>query len=285
MMKILNKAIMILSVGLIAAQGIFSQIPGYIYGPDIDNWTPAIKDQQRENGKEFLRLLKEAKDKGLREINLKRGDYRFSTSFSEDPSKGMIVLKGYKNLMINGNGSQFWFDDSNTAISLESCENVNIRNLLIDYDPLPMTQGIVSAIGEDYLEFRIEEGFKSPVEIRKNINSPGSKSFIYDKDTRIIKRDIPHIVGRDFQDIGNNKVRASYTAYGGEKMNLLPIQAGDYIVIVVASKVAVSVVQSGNITLNNLSLYSSPNFGIYNSYCSGVRIENCNIIPRPGTKP
>lgn len=269
-----------ISIQLICAR----PVPDCIYGPEIDNWTAEVKQQQREKGKEFIAMLKEAATKGIKEINLKRGDYRFSTSFSDDPSRGHIILRELKDITVNANGSQFWFDDYQTALYFENCQGVTFRNLNIDYDPLPFTQGVITEIGDDYIDFVIEKGFLSPVEIRKKITSAESKSFIYNKNTRLVKAHVPHMTSDSFEEIGENRIRMKVSVYGGFKPNTLPIEPGDYVDAVFRHRTAIIMHNSVNLSLKNVNLYAGPHFGIMNTFCSGTELDNFNVIPRPGTK-
>lgn len=77
-------------------------------------------------------------EKGTYHFN--RGNY-FSGWFSKFPCligtlNIAFYLKGKKNVVIDGGGSEFIFHGRVTPFLLEGCENIEIRNLTVDYDPL-----------------------------------------------------------------------------------------------------------------------------------------------------
>ncbi len=60
-----------------------------------------------------------------------------------------ITLTGVSDVIINGNGAAIIVTDLIPAITLTECANVVFRDLSADYDPLPYTQGVVTAINSD----------------------------------------------------------------------------------------------------------------------------------------
>jgi polygalacturonase len=280
--KYIHKKWMIAVIGVLIC--LSAQAQNYMYGPEIDNWNEKIKAKQRENGKEFLDLLKSAKEGGLKEINLEHDHYRFQKSFSHG-NRGHIFAEGLSGLTINGNGAEFWFEDYGTAINLRDCENVTFNNISIDYDPVPQAQGIITKIGDKFLEIKNEKGFPTCTEIKKKAGNSKSKVFVFDDETNLFKREVPHIVGNKFEDIGDNNTRITGRAYGGYDFNKEPnIEMGDKVCVVFHMGHGIRLNRCYNVTLDGVNMYASTQYGVISTSGGGFKMINSNIIQRPGTE-
>lgn len=280
-MKIIYKEILIIFVVLLL--GMEGHAQPYIYGSEIDNWTEDIKEQQRENGHEFIRQLHEAKAKGLTEINLTHAHYRFKRGHSKG-RVGHIFAEGLENLVINGNGAEFWFEDYHTALFFRNCKNVTLNNLSFDYDPVPQAQGAVVNIGDYYLDIENEKGFPTCTEIGAKAGKTKSKAFVFDPKTNLFKRDVHHIVVNKFEDLENNITRIHTKTTGYYKLNGIPnIEKGDRVCVNFHMGHGIIFESCNNITLDHFSLYASTQYGIVSRFGGGFKMINSNIIQRPGT--
>ena len=66
-----------------------------------------------------------------------------------------------RDIEINGNGALLLSCPKNQMFSIKGSRNISLRNLNIDYSPLPFTQGRVTAVNfnEGYFDFSISEGY------------------------------------------------------------------------------------------------------------------------------
>ena len=272
-----------LVVLLVHSEKVSSQ--DYIFGPEIDNWSEATKEQQRVYGQEFLQQLRDAKANGSNSIVLSHDHYRFKKSYSDNPSEGHIYASGLHNLTIDGDGATFWFEDYHTALMFKNCTDVTLQNLVFDYDPVPQAQGVITNVGDQFLEIENEEGFLTCSEINAMAGNTKSKVFVFENDTTLFKKDVPHIVASGFQDMGDNKTRITGNAVGGYKFNGPPdIEVGDRVCVVFHMGHGVVFEECYNTTLDNFSLYASTQYGIAVRLGGGFKMINSNIIQRPGTK-
>lgn len=261
-----------------------------IYSEEIDQWDEAIKEKQRENGKQFLETLAQAVNDGVHEIELDQKHYRFQAEHLEDVEGAFIRLQNVDGLTIHGNGAQFWFEDYLTAFRLENCQNISLLDLTMDWDPLPFSQVVVTAIDPEgnYLEGKTEDGFPHLREILNDPSVQGRptvKAFIFDAETGIVKTDTAHSEISSIEKIGDNRFRYYGRGYGAQDYQSMNLEPGDRVALVIRTWHAFRIYRSENITLNNVHLYASPFYGIGMGNGGGnLVLKNCKIIPRPHTK-
>ncbi len=89
--------------------------------------------------------------------------YAFSNN---DPSEKNIWcwLKGKKDVVIDGGGASLVFRDRITPFLLDGCENICIRNFVIDYDRPFFTQGTILYADETCVELQIPKEYPYRVE-------------------------------------------------------------------------------------------------------------------------
>jgi hypothetical protein len=82
-----------------------------------------------------------------------------------------IVLTGANGLTIEGNGAELISTPWNGLVKLEECEDVTVRGLVLDFDPLPFTQGTITEVDAEAGSFllEIQDGYDNPVEVYRKI--------------------------------------------------------------------------------------------------------------------
>ncbi|MCZ7648389.1 MAG: right-handed parallel beta-helix repeat-containing protein [Planctomycetota bacterium] len=119
--------------------------------PELQAFTEADKQAQREAGEKLRKELLEAAKKGGT-FKVPPGHYRFSFDPNNpEQAKGrkgaVIWIQDVQDFVLEAQGATFWFDSHKfTAIALDRCRNVTIRDLTVDYDPLPYVQGEILAL-------------------------------------------------------------------------------------------------------------------------------------------
>lgn len=88
-----------------------------------------------------------------------------------------ISLEGAENIAIEGNGAVLVNHPRNNLISLTKCTNVSVKGFTVDYDPLPFTQGTITAVDakEGWMDVRIQEGYSHPVDVYETLGSKSPK--------------------------------------------------------------------------------------------------------------
>lgn len=261
-----------------------------IYSEEIDQWGEEIKQRQRENGKQFLETLSKAVREGAEEIQLDKEHYRFSIDHLEDINGAFIRLSDIKDLTIHGNGAQFWFEDYISALRIENCQNISFHDITMDWDPLPFSQAVITAIDPEgkYIEGKTESGFRNMNEILNDPSvrgRPTVKVFFFNPETGVLKTDVAHSEVSSIEEIGENHLRFHGRVYGVHDYKSINIEPGDRMAFVMRHSHAVRISHSQDITFDNFHLYSSPMFGISMGNGGGnMVLKDSKLIPRPGTK-
>jgi len=97
-------------------------------------------------------------------VQFSKGTYRISKATSRGVQGRSFSLDGLKDTVIDGAGALLLQTDPTQGIFyFKKCERLIVRDLFIDYDPLPFTQGTIQRIQADppQIDFVIAEGFPS----------------------------------------------------------------------------------------------------------------------------
>ncbi len=80
-----------------------------------------------------------------------------------------VTVSDATNVLINGNGCKVIIENPRIGfLHIQSCSNIIVENITVDYNPLPFTQGVVTSnlytggAGVDDIEFRPEAGYPAP---------------------------------------------------------------------------------------------------------------------------
>jgi parallel beta-helix repeat protein len=125
----------------------------------------AMPDDGKDDAEAFRKALDFCKKTAKAGIGVKLVFYKGTYDFYAGGSKfHLIELKGANNIIIDGNGSEIIIHDPLKGFfSVFKSSNIIVKNMIIDYDPLPFTQGKVVGVNvqEKTFDFKIEDGFPS----------------------------------------------------------------------------------------------------------------------------
>ena len=121
--------------------------PNLPIGP---SFTSAQKTAQRTAGANLLTNIRNASGT----YTITPGDYRFSANWNLNP-----VLDGLHDLTLMAYGVTFWFDAPQIwGIEFRNCNNVQVKGLTLDYDPVPFCQGRITAINGNVASVELMPG-------------------------------------------------------------------------------------------------------------------------------
>ncbi|MDE5995522.1 MAG: hypothetical protein K2G56_01255, partial [Eubacterium sp.] len=161
------------------------------------------------------------------------GDNEYKSSETPHKAKVLFNFKNIHNLKIEGNGARFVVRGKATNAAIQSCENIEINNIEIDYDNPDLHELKVVDIGKHYVDFEVDE--KSTYEFRRGkfyFVGPGYAtnvlkeyrvawhlSRVRAEDINTIER-VRNIVSTAFKikDLGDRKIRIYYLKPFGFKM-------------------------------------------------------------------
>jgi parallel beta-helix repeat protein len=187
----------------------------------------------------------------------------------------LIELKNANNIIIDGKGSEIIIHNPLKGFfSIFKSQNIIVKNLVIDYDPLPFTQGKIVAVdvkGKTF-DFQLDEGFPS---LNHDMFQKANRVWGMLMDPKIpgkLKDGAPnYYASKDFEELKPGTFRIKMK---GRRL-LTFMEVGDLYVHVARNNGSTIFKSNGskNITYLNNTSYTSP-AGSY----AAVNMEEWNII-------
>jgi hypothetical protein len=209
---------------------------------------------------------------GKKQIVVPPGRYRVTPRNQQH-----LRLSKLNDIVIVADGVEMICTETTRALTISNCRNVTVRGLVIDYDPLPFTQGRIVKLSEDKKIHEVElfDGYPG-ADAARNF-----KYEIFKPDTRTLRCDDHYPKKVEVMDPRHIRiVNASGSAKDAE-------QVGDIIAIGAEyaphGNAAHAVECSGNVNvrLENIELYASNCFGFLEYNCDGSTYYRCRIDRRP----
>ncbi len=206
--------------------------------------------------------------KGNRTVTIPPGRYRVTPKNHQH-----LVLRDLADVTIVALDVEMVCTETTRALTLQNCRNVTLRGLTIDYDPLPFTQGRITALSADKRVHEIElfEGYPGSAKV---VNF---KYEIFRSDTRTLRT---HDYGIEkLEKVDDRHLRL--TKSGGRTSDLE--QIGDLIVIghedAPGGQIphAVEIGKCFNVRLEDVTLYASNCFGFIETECDATTYLRCRI--------
>ena len=217
-------------------------------------------------------LVDAALAKGEKTIVVPPGRHRVAPRNRE-----CLSLRGVKDVRILCDGVEMICTETTRALTIANCENVTVRGLSIDYDPLPFTQGRIVAISADKSVHDIEltDGYGSADTANK------FKYEIFNSETRTYRcgeYGIKTLERPDSKHLRITRINSSTKD---------PEQVGD--IIAIGSDAApggsiphaVYVSESKKVRLEDISVYASNCFAFLEDNCDATTYLRCRIDRRP----
>jgi hypothetical protein len=216
--------------------------------------------------------------------------YYISNTTSEDESPDAIktiglFLNGMKNIIVDGNDSLFIFHGKMTTILIDNCEEVEIKNVNIDFKRATMSEMKVIIIGEGYIDFKVNDDSTYIIENEKliwideswqytdghsQIYDPTSNSTwrAWNPGSEAVKAEEiePFIVRMYFNENKEAKVGQTFQMREGTR-----------------DQVGVFIHKSKNIQFNNVSTHYMHGLGIVGQYSENLSFHNIICAPRKET--
>lgn len=190
-----------------------------------------------------------------------------------------LYLRDLSDVTIEAENVEMVCTETTRAVWIKYCTNVTIRGLTIDYDPLPYTQGRITAVCEDEYANEVElfEGYP-PAD-----QAIGFKYEIYEPDGKTLR--FGEYESVSVEALSPRKLRvvkdeSQRHKKGGE-------QVGDLIVIgsqnTPEEPLPHAVVSENckNLRLEKINLYASNSFGFLETHCDRTVYLECRIDRRP----
>ncbi|MDQ3813723.1 MAG: right-handed parallel beta-helix repeat-containing protein [Armatimonadota bacterium] len=224
-----------------------------------------------ESTADIRALLKNAVATRQARLVIPPGVYRIGPEKNE----GIILtIRQARNLEIVADGVTMVCTKRMRALMFEQCENVTLRGLTLDYDPLTFTQGKVVAMADDkgWLDIKIDAGYPQTL---------FDRIVICDPKTRFHKYGIDHLWGTKAswaepgtiritrKDVARNVDLGDPVALSGGQ------EAGVCHGITVENKCS-------NVVFRNVTIHCAPGMGLVDfDNETGIKMFDCKIVPGP----
>lgn len=214
----------------------------------------------------------------------------------ESQAHGSIVFQSAKNLTIEGNGSTIVNHPDNRTLVLYRCEDVVLRNITLDMDPPPFTQGRIQSIdvGGSRAEVLIDPSYLLPATGTTFADNTSNDVMLYRRATR---DPVGGVFSRKTEvvDLGNRVYRLAFrnsslvqSAVVGDFVTIktagegtdLRTPDGSYIATAAA---LIHVQFSDRVTLEGVTSYASPGMTVRATSSDSLVIRRFALLRKPGT--
>lgn len=198
-----------------------------------------------------------------------------------------IMLYLQHNLTIDGSGAEFVFHDRVQPFTIDSSENITLKDISVDWD-IPLTaQAQVMEVNEKYLDVAINTK-ESPYIIENSklvFVGEGWKSawwdaMEFDKDTKLI---VPNTADNCLGD-GFNNYKAQELQYGLVRF-VYPFKRkpakGNFLVLRHSARdhAGVFIQHSRNVAIKHFNLYHTAGLGILSQYSENLSFSAVQCVP------
>lgn len=204
--------------------------------------------------------------------------------FSNNNNTHLIQVFEANNMVIDGNGAEIIVHDPLMGfMSVIKSKNIIIKNLIIDYDPLPFTQGKIVAVNKDNNSFdlKVDEGFPK---LTHDMFQESSRCWGMLMDPDIpgkLKDGAPNLFGtRDFEELSPGVFRVKFKS----GRLLAYTEVGDLYVHIARTngRTIFKTANSKNITYLNNTSYTSPAGSYAANNMEEWNIIGCQVKLKPG---
>ncbi|WP_272961341.1 T9SS type A sorting domain-containing protein [Barnesiella viscericola] len=217
--------------------------------------------------------------KGNQVINVPKGNYVLDLQ----NGKNAYVFSNLSGVTIEGNGSTIICNRQNQAFQFTSCQNVNFRNFIIDYDPPCTSQGTIVELSNDKKTLTVELHKGYPLE---GITL-SSKMLMYGKDRELIK---------NFQDVSSTTyevlqrepvAKIKFTLDVNLSPDRIPLEIGDFVSFDVKAEGNTQahtfiITECSHMNFENVTVYDSNCFSFLEYSGNANRYYRCVVTRRLG---
>jgi hypothetical protein len=201
--------------------------------------------------------------------------------------KRPVLIKQLSGFELNGNGAELINTALGSTLLISGASHVTIRNLTIDYDPLPFTQGTIAGFDHAALVItvKVDPGYPDDPAFLATISDGFFK--VMDRQTRALK-----VGARDFlspkkvERAGEGLIKVELQWSANDVFpSQLPVKVGDVVAISNGYSHAIVVDGSVSTAFVDFKLLASPGMGILeNGGPGGMTLYKVSIIPGPRPK-
>ncbi|MBI4977233.1 MAG: right-handed parallel beta-helix repeat-containing protein [Spirochaetes bacterium] len=211
------------------------------------------------------------------EIRFEPGRYIFDC---EPTNRAALELSNMNNLVVSGNGAEIIMKHPEVSfLKIRYATNIIVKHFVVDWDPLPFTQGIVEAVDavNSTFDLHLDAGFPS-------LKEPyfARPSFGMLKDKNIPGR-MKAAVDDFFQNEGFSNVAPDIYRFRLKRKDVIRAFAvGDRFVQYARIASLSGTYSSENVSFIGITNYSSPGANYVASQSSRLSFLSCAVLLKPG---
>ena len=249
------------------------------YPEDIASWTADDMQRQREAADRLVADLTKAAAAGEKRFLIPPGHYRFGPGGPEN-----LHLKNAGDLEIDATGVTFWLYpfQRKDGILFENCRNVTLRGLTVDYFPTPFPQGEITGVNaaEGYLEFHLDPGYSSPLDVPSK--TVGGKIVHFTPEGELLPSRLDWV--KDITASGEGRFRI-FPRGGWAYKYPAGIVPGTRLALADRSmRMAFNLKDSDACRLEDVTVHSTPHMAFTEHFgAGGHTYTRCRVVRRPGT--
>lgn len=217
-------------------------------------------------------------------IVLDEGIYRVSSLQPGNPFH--LIFNGLENVTLQGVPKKtvlLFTHPDKAAIGLFGTRNVVLKDLIVDYDPLPFTQGTVVATDPEHgaFDWRPDAGYRLP---KSPFPVSGAMGVIVDRSRRALKAKVPdYAFIKSAVPLNDGRWRLTFDPSTADRARFMA--PGDAFVLLAR-------LPGGTIEFNNASgggidgvtLHSSPGLSVLLNGCRDrIEVRGLQIVFKPGS--
>jgi parallel beta-helix repeat protein len=201
--------------------------------------------------------------------------------------KRPLAFKDLNGFELNGNGAQLINTTRSQTLAISASSHATIRDLTIDYDPLPFTQGTIAGFDKKALQIdvKVDAGYPDDPPFLATITDGFFK--VMDRHTKALK-----VGARDFltpskvERVSGGLIRVHLSWSANDCFpSQLPVVIGDVVTIANGSAHAIVVDGSEATSFIDVKLLASPGMGLLeNGGAGSMLLQKVSIVPGPRPK-
>lgn len=196
----------------------------------------------------------------------------------------LLEFTGAKDKTILGNGAEMLIEPRILGVQILDSDNILIKDIKFDYDPLTWTQGTIKNIDETNKKFSLEidTGYPIPTDNYRDVGRPHPWGMIWEASGYNIKNSLVWIDAST--KLTNNTVELTLKSNSHSALDDMQLNDRFTIDVYGVGGTLNNIRGSKNITCENLTFYSARSlmFGIIENE-GEIRMNGVQIRRRPGT--
>jgi len=243
----------------------------------------AVPDDGKNDTPAILAAIEACRDNQSTKLVFASGTYDINGGSEDERGRrqSSFDIMNINNLTIEGNGSELIGHDYATMFSFTECNNLTINNLIVDWDPLPFTQGKVVEVKDDYVDIEVVAPFTAQAGRR-------TEALLgYDMELqRMARRYTDHYQKGDEKtsEVIRPGVMRLFIGRHDRFAGALP-PVGRYIIVrhQVYGYQSFQFSRCANVQIENVNIYSNPGMGVVGRQSRDFFIRHLKVMIRPGS--